>query len=96
LREEHRLRIFENRVLRRIFGPKRELDGSCRILHNDEHHSLYSSPNIVRGDELDGICSTHGRGELFTRFRLEGPKGKGHWEDQGIGGRITLIWTLGR
>jgi hypothetical protein len=48
LREEHRLRVFENRVLRRIFGPKREEDGSCRKLRNDELHGLYSSPNIVR------------------------------------------------
>jgi hypothetical protein len=48
LREEHRLRVFENRVLRRIFGPKREEDGSWRKLHNDEIHNLYSSPNIVR------------------------------------------------
>jgi hypothetical protein len=48
LRDEHRLRLFENRVLRRIFGPKREEDGSWRKLHNDELHSLYSSPNIVR------------------------------------------------
>jgi hypothetical protein len=48
LREEHTLRIFENRVLRRIFGPKREEDGLWRKLHNDELHSLYSSSNIVR------------------------------------------------
>jgi hypothetical protein len=48
LREEHRLRVFENRVLRKIFGPKREEDGSWRKLHNDELHRLYSSPNIVR------------------------------------------------
>jgi hypothetical protein len=48
LREEHRLRVFENRVLRRIFGPKREEDGWWRKLHNDELHSLYSSPNILR------------------------------------------------
>jgi hypothetical protein len=48
LRKEHRLRVFENRVLRRIFGPKREEDGSWRKLHNDEFHSLYSSLNIVR------------------------------------------------
>jgi hypothetical protein len=48
LREEHRLRVFENKVLRRIFGPKMEEDGSRRKLHNDELHSLYSSPNIVR------------------------------------------------
>jgi hypothetical protein len=47
-RKEHRLRVFENRVLRGIFGPKREEDGSWRKMHNDELHSLYSSPNIVR------------------------------------------------
>jgi hypothetical protein len=47
LREEHRLRISENRVLR-IFVPKRDEDVSWRKLHNDELHSPYSSPNIVR------------------------------------------------
>jgi hypothetical protein len=47
LGEEHRLRGFDNRVLR-IFGPKREEDGSWRKLHNDELHSLYSSSNIIR------------------------------------------------
>jgi hypothetical protein len=47
LKEEHKLRVFENRVLR-IFGPKREEDGSWRKLHNDELHSLYFSCNIVR------------------------------------------------
>jgi hypothetical protein len=49
LREEYGLRVFENRVLR-IFGPKRELDGSWKKLHNDELHSLYSSQNIVKSD----------------------------------------------
>jgi hypothetical protein len=48
LREENGLRVFENRVLRKIFGPKMEEDGSWRKLRNDEHHSLYSSPNIVK------------------------------------------------
>jgi hypothetical protein len=48
LGEEHRLKVYQNRVLRKIFGPKREEDGSWRKLHNDDLHSLYSSPNIVR------------------------------------------------
>jgi hypothetical protein len=49
LREEHRLRVFENRVLRRIFGPKRdEVTGGWRKLYNEELHGLYSSPSIVR------------------------------------------------
>jgi hypothetical protein len=49
LREEHRLRVFENRVLRRIFGPKRDkVTGDWRKLHNEELHNLYSSPDIIR------------------------------------------------
>jgi hypothetical protein len=49
LREEHKLRVFENRVLRRIFGPRRdEVTGDWMKLHNDELHNLYSSPNIIR------------------------------------------------
>jgi hypothetical protein len=49
LREEHRLRVFENRALRRIFGPKRdEVTGGWRKLHNEGLHDLYSSPSIIR------------------------------------------------
>jgi len=49
MREERRLRVFENGVLRRIFGPKRdEVTGEWRKLHNEELNVLYSSPNIVR------------------------------------------------
>ena len=48
LREECRLRVFENRILRRICGPKRDENGEWRRLHNEQLHSLYRSPNIVR------------------------------------------------
>jgi hypothetical protein len=48
LREEHRLRVFENRVLRRIFGPKRDEVRRLEKMHNEELHNLYSLPSIIR------------------------------------------------
>ena len=48
IREERRLRLFENRILMQIFGPKRDENVEWRRLHNEELHSLYRSPNIVR------------------------------------------------
>jgi hypothetical protein len=101
LGEECRLRVFENRVLKKIFGPKREEDGSWRKLHNNELHNLYSSTNIVRVIKSRRMrwaehVACMGRGQVFTGFWLGGPKARDHWEDLGIGGRITLRWTLGR
>jgi len=66
LREECRLRVFENRVLRRIFGPKRvEVTREWRKLRNEKLNDLYSSPNNVWGDnieknEMGGACSAFG------------------------------------
>jgi hypothetical protein len=80
LREEHRLRVFENRVLR-IFGPKRDEDGLWRKLHNDELHNLYSV-NIVKA-----IKSRRMRWAVY-RVLIVRPKGKRplkrprhRWED---------------
>jgi hypothetical protein len=93
LREEHRLRVFENSVLRKIFGPKREEDGSWRKLHNDELHSLYSSPNIVRVMKSRrmrwaGHVARMGEGRGVYRVLVGRPEGKRplgrpkrRWED---------------
>jgi hypothetical protein len=92
LREEHRLKVFENRVLR-IFGPKWEEDGSWRKLCNDELHSLYSSLNIVRVIKsrrirLAGHVVCMGEGKGVYRVLVGRPKGKRRlgrprcrWED---------------
>jgi hypothetical protein len=93
LREEHRLRVFENRVLRRVFRPKREGDRSWRKLYNDELHSLYSSLNIVRVIKSRrmrwaGHVARMGEGRDVYRVLVGRPKGKRplgrprhRWED---------------
>jgi hypothetical protein len=65
LREEHKLRAFENRMPRNIFGPKMvEVTGGWRKLHNEELHDMYSLPSIMRNyqveeDEVGGACNTN-------------------------------------
>jgi hypothetical protein len=93
MEEEHRLRVLENRVLRRIFGPEREEDGSWRKLHNDELHNLYSSPNIVRVIKSRkmrwaGHVACMGEGRGVYRVLVGRPEGKRplgrprrRWED---------------
>jgi hypothetical protein len=77
--EEHRLRVFENSVLR-IFGPKREEDGSWRKLHNDKLHSLYSSPNTkvikLRRLRWEGHVTCMGEGRGIYRVLVGRPEGK--------------------
>jgi hypothetical protein len=81
LREEHRVRVYENRVLRRISEHKREEDESWRKLHNDELHSLYSSPNIVRVIKSRrirwvGLVARMGEGRCVFRALVGRPEGK--------------------
>jgi hypothetical protein len=82
LREEHRLRVFENRVLRRIFGPKRdEVTGERGKLHNEELHNLYSSPDIIRQIKSRrmrwaGHVTRMGEGRNVYRVLVGNPEGK--------------------
>jgi hypothetical protein len=95
LREEHRLRVFENRVLRRIFGQKRdEVTGDWRKLHSEELHILYSSPNIIgqiksRRMRRAGHVAHIGEERNVYRVLMGNPEGKSplgrprsRWEDK--------------
>jgi hypothetical protein len=93
--------VFENRSLRRIFGPKKdEVTGEWRKLHSEELHNLYLSPNIIRQIKSRRMrwaghvaCMEE---ERFYKVLVGKPKGKRHSEDQGIGGRMGSEWILGR
>jgi hypothetical protein len=84
LGKEHRLRVFENRVLRRIFGPKRdEVTGDWRKLHNEELHNLYSSPSIIKMIKsrrmiLAGHVARMDRRGLYIGFWCESQKERDH------------------
>jgi hypothetical protein len=94
--------VFENRVLRRIFGPKRdEVTGELRKLHNGELHNLYSSPDIIRQIKSRrmrwaGHVARTGKGRNVYRVLVGKPEGKNYLKDQGTDGRMGSEWTLGR
>jgi len=96
LREERKLKVFENMVLERIFGPRRdEVTGEWRRMHKKELNDLYSSPNIVRviksrRKRWAGHVARMGQERRVYRVLVGKPEGKNHWGDLGVDGCIIL------
>jgi len=90
--------MFENRVLRRIFGPKRDKGTrEWRKLHNEDLNDLYSSPNIARvikENEMGRACSVSGEGRDIYRVLVGKPEGRRPLGRQGVKGRIILSWIF--
>ena len=106
LREERKLRVFEDTVLRRIFGPRRdEVMEEWNRLHNEELNDLYSSPNIERviksrrmrwAGHVARMVEERG----VYRVLVGKPEGRNHWGDLGVDGwiilgRISRRWDVG-
>jgi hypothetical protein len=92
LREEHRLRVFENRD---------EVTGGLRKLHNEELHNLYSSTNIIRMIKLRRMrwarhVARMGRRGMHIEYWWEYTKERDHWEDKDVDGCTILKWILER
>jgi hypothetical protein len=102
LREEHRLKVFESRVLRRIFGPKRdEITGEWRKLHSEELHILYFSPNVIRQIKSRrmrwaGHVARMGEERNVYKILMGKQEERDHLEDKGIGRSMGSEWILGR
>ena len=95
------LRVFENRVLRRIFGPKKdEVTGEWRRLHNKELYAVYSATNIIRVIRSRrlrwaGHVARMGRGEVQAGFWWGNLRERHNLEDPDVDGRIMLKWIFG-
>jgi len=100
LREERRLRVFGNRVFRRVFGPKRdEVTGEWRKLHNEDLRDIYSLPDIVRVVKSRrmrwaGDVVRMGEGRGVHRVLVGKPEGKRLLGDLNVDGRIILRWIF--
>jgi len=100
LRDERRLRLFENKVLRKIFGPRKdEVTWERRKLHNEEIKNLYSSPNIfqvIKSKRMRwaGHVARMGKGEAYKGFWWGSLRGRDHLGDPGVDGRIILRWVF--
>jgi hypothetical protein len=91
------MRVFENRVLRRIFGLKRdEVTGGWRRLNNVELRSLYSSPSIIRMIKSRRMRWAGGRRGMYIGYWWGSQKVRDHWEDLDVGGWTILKWILER
>jgi hypothetical protein len=94
--------VFENRVLRRIFGPKRDAaTGEWRRLHNEELNDLYSSPNIIRVMKSRrmrsaGHVARMGKREMHTGFWWGYVREGDHLGDPCVDGSIILRWIFGK
>jgi hypothetical protein len=102
LREEHRLRVFKNRVLRKIFGPKRDkVTGEWIKLHNEELCDLYSSPSIItiikqRRMRWAGHVARMEEKRTAYRLMVGNPEGKTPLGRPSVGGWIILGWIFER
>ena len=102
LGDERWLRVFENRVLRRIFRTKRdEVTGEWRKLHNEDLNDLYCSPNIIRDIKSRRMrwarqVARLGRGEGYIGFWWGNLRERDHSKDPGIDGRVILRWIFRR
>jgi len=100
LRDERRLRVSENWVLRRIFGPRRdEVTGECRELNNEEINDMYCSPNIVwviksRNMRWAAHVARVRKGEAYTEFWWGNLWERDYLGDPGVDGRIILRWIF--
>jgi hypothetical protein len=103
LREECRLRVFENKVLRRIFGPKTDqVTGGCRKLRNEELHDFYFSPSIfriIKSRRMKWVGHVAGMGEKWNAYRLlvgytEGKRPLGRPRRRWVDLLLRTSWTV--